>query len=863
MRLFNMVLEGVLNEIRAEDAYNRFYSSIPKEDFIKITGGEENIDKFIQFFLNCVRDGKSSVDEAVEAINAYKGADQLVKQKVKNKVSNGEYEDAAEVSYDVNYFSSGGAVLSRKKFAKEGYIKLGENERWICTCTTNYCANNHYYGSSHWCTASDRMGRYDGYRYFKNYGPGVACVLIQFRWKGDVQKQEGEVVHSSNVPSQECFDPELGYTANTIPQRFSMFQLQIRDNMEARQICDWADISSNLGEVEKFVGKKLFNCIDKEKVDFCLKKGQEQLDVEEKYQDAIYKLLELRKEKRAKLLLAKRDRLYDECEESNRRKREYTAQKWNEFLANKLYDNNEIVRFLIERDIRGSIDCHSDEAFAKTNYTKVWNHVPISRNMFALTVGPTKGMIKDVRSCHTANGDDDYEIFERLSNTMGLHQSIVIFVRTTGDSVNPWAVADLPMKGPFDGKAYLTMVNSIGFNNLTDERFYEISTEKGIMIFDIKNDKAEIKLDFSPCVFVYGPHKFIFLDEDEEYCPKYVIYNETDGSVKPKSETDPDICVPNVGRCLIFVKEDWDYQVIAFNNSNGMTTQRINVSGHMIKEVQQMTVDQYKYLKIGFDNGKYGLFDLREGDFVFGFFGDSTWVERDNTCYMRFDDRDTPGHKRNANDSGDYYYEHECAIIRKPDGDFERWYLEGDYGDREKCDKYGRTEKDLIGDRNLKAWLAAGGHSPEAKAQMDAMWADRAGKEDDSGSKALDAWNDDDRVLDARTSGVWTDKPFKINTGGTTDALWDYTDFKDKPKDNWRGYVDLLDPTFSKRDENDPTKKRGLFYRIDKYGRPIDQPWYSEDEVPANLSDRPVPGGRIYENYNSLISLMNRMGLLD
>ena len=110
MGLFNIVLEGVLNEVRAEDAYSKFYSSMPREDFDRITGGEENIDKFIQFFLNCVRDGKSTVDEAVEAINAFKGADQLVKQKIKNKLSNGEYEEAAEVTYDVNYLSSGGAV---------------------------------------------------------------------------------------------------------------------------------------------------------------------------------------------------------------------------------------------------------------------------------------------------------------------------------------------------------------------------------------------------------------------------------------------------------------------------------------------------------------------------------------------------------------------------------------------------------------------------------------------------------------------------------------------------------------------------------------------------------------------------------
>ena len=79
MGLFNLIFESVINEIRSEDAYARFYNSIPKDVYDAITGGQENIDKFIQFFLNCVRDKKSSADEAVEAINAFKEADQLVK----------------------------------------------------------------------------------------------------------------------------------------------------------------------------------------------------------------------------------------------------------------------------------------------------------------------------------------------------------------------------------------------------------------------------------------------------------------------------------------------------------------------------------------------------------------------------------------------------------------------------------------------------------------------------------------------------------------------------------------------------------------------------------------------------------------
>ena len=869
MGLFNMVLEGVLNEIRAEDAYNRFYSSIPKEDFIKITGGEENIDKFIQFFLNCVRDGKSTVDEVVEAITAYKSADQLIKQKIKNKVSSGEYEDAAEVTYDVKYFSSGGAVLSRKKFAKEGYIKLGENERWICTCTTNYCANNHYFGSSHWCTASDRMGRYDGYRYFKSYGPASNCALIQFRWKGQVEPYNGETSYT-DMPPAESFDKELGFTGDTIPQRYSMFQLQIRDNMDERQICDWADVSCTSDIVKMFVSNKLFECIDKEKIDFCVKKGQEQLEVEEKYQDAIYRLLELRKEKRRKMLEAKRNRFYDECEEYTRNKKQHIGEKWNEFLQEKMYDDINIIRFMVERDLRNSIPISGDEVFAKTNYTKIWNHVNIFGDTFALTIGPTLGMIKDVRGCNTANGEVDCEIFERMSDSMGVRKSIVVFITSVGEDGEPWGLADTPTKGPFDGKAYVTLISSVGVNSLSTGRFYDISTSNNetVTVFDSKNPNVSFEVEFFPSVFCYGKNKYIFFDENEQCDPNYVIYNEADGSAAPKSDADPDISIPNVGKALIFTKEDWDYQVIGLNDESGnFSAQKVNVSNSLIVGIQNLGYDNHHYLKLEFDIGRYNLLEQPSGELVFGVFGESVWVERDNSCFMRVDAEDLPFRKKGMGFRRNGYYDRQCVLVRKPDGTYKMWeliYGSNEGPKEEKCDKYGRTEKDLIGDKNFKAWLAAGGHSPEAKAQMDKMWADRRGDtEDDSGSKAMAAWNDDDRGLDSRVPGTWAANTFKIDTKDKSNTLWDYTDFADKPKDDWRGYMDVIDPTMAQRDEGSPEKRRGLFYRIGKNGKPLDQPWYSEDEVPAKLSDRPVRNGKIYENYKSLISLMNRMGLLE
>ena len=103
MSLFNAIFESVLNEIKSDDAYDRFYSSMPREDFDRITGGAPDIDKFVQFLLNSVRDGTSTVEEAAQANEEYKSADPLIRQNILNAFRNGEYETAKEVLINIQY----------------------------------------------------------------------------------------------------------------------------------------------------------------------------------------------------------------------------------------------------------------------------------------------------------------------------------------------------------------------------------------------------------------------------------------------------------------------------------------------------------------------------------------------------------------------------------------------------------------------------------------------------------------------------------------------------------------------------------------------------------------------------------------
>ena len=57
--------------------------------------------------------------------------------------------------------------------------------------------------------------------------------------------------------------------------------------------------------------------------------------------------------------------------------------------------------------------------------------------------------------------------------------------------------------------------------------------------------------------------------------------------------------------------------------------------------------------------------------------------------------------------------------------------------------------------------------------------------------------------------------------------------------------------------------RKNPWYRIGRDGKPIDQPWYDEDEIPANLSDRIVREQKIANGLNKMRSLWDRMGLND
>ena len=844
MSLFNRICEGIITEIRAEDAYNRFYSSIPREDFDKIVGGEENIDKFIQFFLNCVRDEKATADEAAEAIAAYRGADQLVKQNVKNKVVSGEYEDVDDVLNDINYFSNGGGVVSKKSFAKKGYIKLAENDKWIATCTANYLANNHYYGNSHWCTASDRMGRYDGYRYFLDYTVIHDAALIQFKWKGEVITDTGV---SGKRPDSGYLGYRSGFIGDKLPERFAQFQVEVQSNLNLRQMCDNHDYGIDLDGLKEFVGEDMCSVLeDSEKIKFCVKTTKDMYQVEKDYQDNIEKSLERKRKRMEEALNRKTEALYNETRQFTAEKTQLVKAKWEEFVGKQIYKDKNFIKVMFDRDLVHK-EGFTEKSLSENYYAYARKNILLGfGKKLCIALHPVIGEIKTVERFTNDRGFADVRIKTTVSNTLAVRSSICVVYDYDGGEISFDKV--LSESDKFVNDVYLVSCLDISDESVA-HRFCLIhnASDDTNEVYDCRTGSI-FSINFVPTVFRIADDYIIFFEERSDYTLKYALYNEQNGEIKPREENDFLAYRVPYQSAVSFFKDGCDYQVVYYPKEklNGVKL----YTKDKIENFYDSSNDNIRGLS--FVGGGMNAFFADSGQMVFGFNGDNITVEADGECALSYKwfEKTRP--------NGNYFREcHRMKIFRHADGTYEK--TDNNNGWEEKhlipCDKYGRTERDIISDKNLEAWQKAGGYSPEVKAQMDKMWADRNGKDSD-GSEAMKAWNDDDRMLDKNYKGAlgW---PFDMSNPELRNQLAKIQKVEDDPR--WRGYMDLTDPV----DGSKERKEKRPFIRIGKNGQPLDQPWYDEDEVPANLSDRPVPHGRVYEQYNTLISLMDRMGLLD
>lgn len=852
MNWLKTIYNGLITEIRAEDAYNRFYNKMPKEDFYSILGGKEDVDKFYRFFLDCVRDGKSETSDAINAISDFKESDQLVKQSVLNKINTNAYEDCDSVIADIDYLSCGGAILSKNKFAKQGYFKIKEDDKWVATCTTNYLANGHYFGNSHWCTASDREGRFDGYHYFKRYTINDNGILIQFSWKGEIEPAPRD---ANGKVSEDYLDFDFPiediFKDGKILERFSLIQVQVKEVYEKtltnEQICDKYDQPLSNKKFENIIGNDMFSVTeDFEVYLFASGKQNEQKDAEAKYQSFQDPIIQKRKERRRAIFLKKRQELSSECKEYNRNAEKEAREYWSEFLISEKYKDQNILQAVIDkyytensensnRVLQEATDAMgTDEPTLR--FLCISENIALNEGVKMTSIGP--GYSPKVVRNFDRNGREDCEIADYGKESIQSEQQIFI-LRKEAKIINMLGLGVSNSAFLPDGSCRR------GFCVFSKDR------EKKVVCHAKTNSVNIINGEVSDNLFIhkYINGKYIINTAGFPISKEYYIFDEKDGSVEEGDKNS-------------YVHADFNFFTYSTDGETYLNVPQIEFYDFKlppeqseIEDVDIFDFNDFNVIRLFLKNGENAI-NTKKRDVIFGFNGRRLACSQTNdgmSCSMHF-------YAKNASFDITYYFPEDRYELKKI-------FKDGGY-DTAPCDKYGVTENDKMAKKNFAKWKEQGGHSPEVKAQMDKMWDDHY-HTGEGAAQTFKDWNDDDRKLDDTGETFVYDPNTTFNT-----ALQKFDN-----DDRWRNRIGIKDPegwsnSISKAIKNGNVgdilngeipdyMRKNPWYRIGKDGKPLDQPWYDEDEIPANLSDRVIHRNRVNEEFNKMKSIWDRMGLND
>lgn len=365
MGLFENIVENVLCEISANDAYEKFYSKIPKETFDQIVnayGGK--FDAFIKLLLSGIIDGSlTGINSVLHCIKCYKGIENKARIYISNKIKNKEYSDASELYYDViSAYKGKIQIISPKELYTNGLVTVAENDKWKITCTLNYQASHHFYGNSKWCTASDRFGRYDGFEFFSKYITDLNGSWDDDKW--DEPDNEAiccliQFVDKSNM-------------AHTM-------QAQINLNGDIETVCDFNDeeldeeILVSVFEQENNI--EIYNELKKQ-IPNLINLTNEQRKIELKYElsrnDYVHAKREEMDRRRNLAYLQKKN----EAERLNTEQNEKVVKCFNEVIEKKLYLNVDFLNSLhnsnedifeiindFDEDIYNGVDSSQKEEF--------------------------------------------------------------------------------------------------------------------------------------------------------------------------------------------------------------------------------------------------------------------------------------------------------------------------------------------------------------------------------------------------------------------------------------------------------------------------------------------------------------------
>lgn len=336
--MFNNIVESVLNEISAEDAYVKFYSDIPKKIFdelLTMYGGK--FDFLFKFVVNNLKESPvgSNFSYAKSFLQLYKTIENNVRITFLNRLKNGEYEDLVDAIQGIKDIQEQG-VSTVKTRQKEGYVEIYNDDNYLLTATLTYESSQHFYGKSKWCTASDRFGRYDGWYYFLSYIFQLDCVRTD-----NVYNNLG----TDKYPL-ECI--LVQFTDKT---KDETYQAQVGKNGHIGQVCDFEDESVDTQEFEEQIFPKNVREVLNREIPKLMDMEKKYFEIEYKYQTSKNEYVEKKRrlnEERNRIL---RRKLMAELAEEGTKKLKFIKTKYDSVVNSNLIYNKDFIKQIIKNSV--------------------------------------------------------------------------------------------------------------------------------------------------------------------------------------------------------------------------------------------------------------------------------------------------------------------------------------------------------------------------------------------------------------------------------------------------------------------------------------------------------------------------------
>lgn len=251
----------IINEIKATDAYNRFYSDIDIDVFNAATFGSKNLLSISKFILDCIKKDENvdnaSIIEKCNAIgDAYKQLGNEKQVEINDKAKRGGYATIDELYNEIINAKESVEHIQGLNYGPNGLIILESNDVYTITSTPTYMSNTKNFGYTKWCTASDIFGRSNGYEYFTTYtlrNPDNEVYPIEMDDYEKIRRNIEACEHykqCSILVQIKIKDKEDSYGG------YYLYQVEVHPDGHYGTMCDMYDEDADFYDVEDHVGEE-------------------------------------------------------------------------------------------------------------------------------------------------------------------------------------------------------------------------------------------------------------------------------------------------------------------------------------------------------------------------------------------------------------------------------------------------------------------------------------------------------------------------------------------------------------------------------------------------------------------------------